>query len=323
MRVLVTGAAGYLGCRLVQRLAAVGAEVLAVDRFYFGRDGIPQHANIRWIDADARDVAALPVDRVDAVISLAAYSSERAAATFPDEAWSVNVTARGALAARARRCGVRRFVLPSSSNVYGTSVRPLDESARPAPRSVYGKTCLAAEEAVRREAAAGFEVIVLRQATLHGWSPKMRFDLVVNNLARLAAAGEPLPVAGDGRQRRPFAHIDDVVSAHVHALRAPAGAVAATVFNVGTAGDNVRINDVVASVRSLAGPLPVSYYGPLDTLSHALSYRAVRGALGWRPSRTIADSVTTITAMLAAHPELATDPRTDRADWLSTSGIPR
>lgn len=320
MRVLVTGAAGYLGCRLVKQLVARGDHVTAVDRFYFGRDRLPRHRGLIWVERAVRDVESLPLSGIDTVVSLAAASSEAAALAFPAEAAEIGVIARERLALRARATGVRRFVLPSSSNVYGPSEDPLTEAAPTASASCYASTCLNAERLLLPLTSGDFDVVVLRQATLHGWSPKIRFDLAVNNLVRYAVAGRPLPVAGDGSQRRPFLHVDDAVDVHMLVLDAPRDVVGGRIFNVAAAADAVPVSAVATMVHERLGDTGRQFYGERDGLSHCVNTDAVHKAIGWKASRGLADSIDDVAMQLRQDASVAADRRTDRGRWLTEIG---
>jgi nucleoside-diphosphate-sugar epimerase len=322
VKVLVTGAAGYLGCRLVRKLADRGDYVTAVDRFYFGRDGLPQHPGLTWVERDVREVDSLPIGGIDAIISLAAASSDAAASAFPAEAVDIGAVARERLALRARAAGVRRFVLPSSSNVYGPSEDPVTEATATAlgKMSLYPSICLDAERRLLPLTTGDFDVVVLRQATLHGWSPKIRFDLAVNNLVRFAMAGLPLPVAGDGNQRRPFLHIDDAADVHAAVLDAPSAVVGGRIFNVAAPADAVPVSMVAAMVHERLGNTGVQFYGGRDELSHCVNADAVYDAIGWKASRGLAESVDKVAVRLRQDASVAADRRTNRCRWLTEIG---
>ena len=320
MKVLVTGAAGYLGCRLIKQLVNRGDHVTAVDQFYFGLEDLPQHPALTWVECDVRDAERLPVAGIDAVISLAAASSAAAAAEFPTEAADIGVAAREHLAVRARAAGARRFILPSSSNVYGPSENPLVETAPVVSMSIYSSTCLDAERRLLPLTSGDFDVVVLRQATLYGWSPKIRFDLVVNNMVRYAMAAQPLPVAGDGYQRRPLLHVDDAVDAHILVLDAPTHAVGGRVFNLAESAASVPVNTVAATVHERLGNTGVRFYGELDNLSHCINSEAIRDAIGWTATRGLVHSVDDLAAHLGKKTSLAWDRRTDRCHWLTEIG---
>lgn len=169
MKVLVTGGAGYVGARLVARLVTLGDDIIAIDRFYFGRDHLPEHPRLRWIDADVRDVGRLPLEGVDAVVALAAASSDSSAADAKRHAFEIGVLARENIAVISRELGVRRLVLPSSSNVYESATAPLPETAPTVANSTYTAICLEAERRLLQLSDRDFGVVVLRKATLYGW----------------------------------------------------------------------------------------------------------------------------------------------------------
>ncbi|MDF2781825.1 MAG: UDP-glucose 4-epimerase, partial [Geminicoccaceae bacterium] len=177
-RVLVTGAGGYIGTSLVPMLLAAGYKVRALDRFFFGRDLLPEHEQLERIQADSRRLEPAYFEGVDHVIDLVAISNDPSGELFQDATYQINHESRVHCATLAKAAGVKRYVLPSSCSIYGfqdPGVR-CDEGYATNPLTTYAKANELAEQGVLPLADGRFCVVVLRQATVYGYSPRMRFD---------------------------------------------------------------------------------------------------------------------------------------------------
>src|SRR5918912_3171381 len=209
-RVLVTGAGGYIGSVLTRMLLEVGFRVVAVDRFFFGRHTLPPdgdglrvaRADIRWLDSSF-------LDGIDAVIDLAALSNDPVGELDPSKTWEINYQGRARVARMAKEHGVRRYVLPSSCSIYGFQDGITDEFSRVNPLTTYAKANLAAERDVLALSDPDFCVVVLRQATVYGLSPRMRFDLAINGMVKGLVQQGQVPILREGTQWRPFVHVRD------------------------------------------------------------------------------------------------------------------
>lgn len=284
--VLVTGGAGYIGTAVLDRLDATGHDVRLLDDFSGATPrsliGAPPFTFVR---GDVRDAAA--VDRamagVDAVVHLAAITGAADSHVIADRVFAVNRGGTETVLAAAERAGVDRVVLASSCNVYGDAAADhLVEADEPAPQNPYAASKLAAERAA---AAAPVETVALRLATNFGWSPAIRFNLVVNGFVFRALHGEALTVHGDGTNWRPFLHVRDAARAFVEAIDWPPG-----VYNVGA--ENVRINDVAGAVAD-AVPRPVDVVHQPDR-DAGPSYHvdfAEAGAQGFVPAHGLAAGI--------------------------------
>ena len=257
MRILVTGAGGYIGSVLVPELLAAGHDVIALDRFFFGRQRLERA--VQRLNGGAKgaftpvraDVRAIEPDHlagVDAVIDMAALSNDPAGELDPALTEAINFKARARLARMAKEAGVRRYLLMSSCSVYGdTGATTADESTPPKPLTTYARCNQMAEEAILPLAGDGFVPMAFRNATLFGVSPRMRFDLAINLMTLHAVRDGRIIVMGGGRQWRPFVHVRDVAEAALLALNAPADRVAGAVFNI--AHSNVQIRALAYLVR--------------------------------------------------------------------------
>lgn len=259
MRVLVTGGAGYLGCRLVPALLDADWEVRVLDRGCFGTDGLKacmHHSGFELIHGDVRRLQELGalLEGVDVVVHLAGLANDPSCDLDPDMAWDVNVESTLELARAALQARVQRFVLASSCSVYGQGVFEwLDEASPANPVSTFARTRLAAETGLLAMASETFSPVVVRAATLFGVSPRMRFDLAVNQMAATAIRHQRIEIRGGGQQWRPFVHIDDAVRGYLAILGAPVQAVCGEIFNLGANNLNIRVVDLA---RHLADHVP-------------------------------------------------------------------
>ena len=254
MQVLVTGGGGYLGCCLVPLLLERGYFVRVLDRFCFGEEPIHGFAGspgCEIVRGDIRRLQETPtlLDGIDAVVHLASLSNDPSCQLDPQMTVDVNLESTRELAGQAVQHGVRRFVFASACAVYGHGLfEVLDEEGPVNPVSPFGQSKLEAERAVLAMKAATFEPVVARVATMFGWSPRMRFDLVVNQMVATALRNGYIDVLGGGEQWRPFVHVRDAAKALLLMLEAPAEKVSGEIFNVGTDVFNSRIRDLADRV---------------------------------------------------------------------------
>ncbi|GIX18295.1 MAG: NAD-dependent dehydratase [Rhodothalassiaceae bacterium] len=257
MRVLVTGAGGYIGGVLVPALIAAGHDVIALDRFFFGQRRLESavarlngeaRGAFTAVRADVRAIEPRHLEGVDAIVDMAALSNDPAGELDPALTRAINFEARARLARMAKEAGVQRYLLMSSCSVYGDTGETIaDETTEPRPLTTYARCNQLAEEAILPLAGDGFVPIAFRNATLFGVAPRMRFDLAVNLMTLHAVRDGRIIVMGGGRQWRPFVHVRDVADAALLALAAPAERVAGEIFNI--AHSNVQIRALAYLVR--------------------------------------------------------------------------
>ena len=243
MKVFLTGAAGYVGSVLAPMLHKAGHEVIVLDRLFIGTD-LPDDISV--IEADIFEVQADWLVGIDALVNLAACSNDKSAERNPDEAWRNNVLGTGHLIQACLQAGVRRFVQASTSSVYG--LRPaeiLDETAVPRPVGFYSESKYAVEVALNKVRSARFHPFILRKPTLHGWSPRMRTDMVVHSMLKSALLEGSISVHNP-EVWRPVLHVRDAAHAYLRALEAPIGF--AGVYNVHFA--NYRLMDIAVAIQS-------------------------------------------------------------------------
>ncbi len=254
MRVLVAGDRGYIGAILVPFLLAAGHEVDGLDAgFYEGCDlGPPAEAARSRRVIDIRDVKAGHLAGYDAVVCLAALSNDPLGDLNPAATFSVNLDGTLQLARAARTAGVKRFLFASSCSLYGAAGSAgVAEDARLYPVTPYGEAKVQAERELSRLATDSFSPTYLRNATAYGFSPRLRLDIVVNNLAAVATTTGKVRLESDGTPWRPLVHVEDISRAFLAVLQAPRHVVHDQAFNVGRAEDNVQIRDIAELVRDV------------------------------------------------------------------------
>lgn len=257
MRILVTGTEGYIGTRLAPLLNADGHEVTGLDTGFY-RDGWlyspPQHPQVspRTLIMDLRDVTAQTFEGFDAVVHLAELSNDPLGENKPEVTYHINHRGSVQLATFAKQAGVKRFVYASSCSVYGLgSGEWLDETSPPNPQTAYAKCKTLVEKDVTPLADGSFCVTFLRNATAYGASPRMRFDIVINDLCGLAWTTRKIAMTSDGSPWRPVVHVEDICGAVRAVLRAPVSAVNTEVFNVGSNAENYRVREIAEIVASV------------------------------------------------------------------------
>jgi nucleoside-diphosphate-sugar epimerase len=250
-RVLLTGSHGYIGVVLARMLSAAGHEVVGLDSDLYAECTFgPASPGVPQIRKDLRDVAAADLRGFDAVLHLAGLSNDPLGDLNPEITFEINHRASVRLAELAREAGVARFVFSSSCSTYGAAGDAvLDESARFNPVTPYGESKVLVERDVAKLADDRFTPVFLRNATAYGVSPRMRFDLVLNNLVAWAVATGRVHIKSDGTPWRPVIHLEDIGRAFLAALEAPRERVHNQAFNVGRDEENYQVRDLARIVE--------------------------------------------------------------------------
>lgn len=281
MRILVTGSDGYLGSLLAPELMRRGHEVVGLDTGYYKERALyrsPAPAPATLVK-DLRRVEWADLAGFEAVVHMAELSNDPAGQLAPHITYEINHRGSVRLAELARKAGVRRFVYMSSCSVYGVAEGEglVDEGSALNPQTAYGE-CKALVERDLRELADGrFSPVLLRNATAYGASPRMRFDIVLNNLAGLAWTTREIRMTSDGTPWRPLVHGLDICQAIVAVLEAPREAVANEVFNVGATDQNYRVREIAEIVGEVFPGCRVSFGPPgADNRSYRVSFEKIR-----------------------------------------------
>ena len=266
MKILVTGNKGYIGSVLVPMLIKEGFEVTGLDSdIYRACTYGDELHDVKTIIKDVRDVEVSDIKGFDAILHLAGLSNDPLGDLNPDITYEINYKATVSLAEKAKKAGVKRFVFSSSCSTYGASGDDfIDETAEFNPVTPYGKSKVLAEQDLLKLADDNFCVTFLRNATAYGYSQRIRFDLVVNNLSAWAFTTGKVLLKSDGKPWRPLVHIEDISRAFIAVLKAPKEIVNKEAFNVGTQEDNYRIREVAEIVKDV---IPNSVVGFADDAS--------------------------------------------------------
>jgi len=273
VRVLVSGHDGYIGTALVPLFQAAGHEVVGCDSFLFHQSRFgPEAADVPAVAKDIRDVTPDDLAGFDAVVHLAGISNDPLGDLNADVTYDINWRGTMDVARSAKAAGVPRFLFSSSCSLYGAAGDPpLDENATFNPVTPYGESKLYAERGLRELADDDFSPTYLRNATAFGVSPRLRGDLVVNNLTGLAFTTGKVLMKSDGMPWRPLVHIEDIARAFLAVAEAPRDLVHDVPFNVGSTAENYRVRQVAEMVAEV---VPGSEVAFSDTASADLrNYR--------------------------------------------------
>ena len=295
MRVLLTGHQGYLGTVMAPILAAAGHEVTGLDSGLFagcvlGSLDVP---DVPSIAVDLRDVTASQLRGFDAVVHMAALSNDPLGSLAPAITYDINHHASTRLARLAKDAGVTRFVYASTCSVYGAQSGDelVGEDAPLRPVTPYAESKVRVEDDLAELADADFVPVSMRNATAFGFSPRLRADIVLNNLVGHAVLTNTVRVLSDGTPWRPLTHADDIAQAVVAALTAPADVVRARSYNVGTERNNRTVAEIAAAVVDAVPGSELLITGETgnDPRSYRVDFSRARKELGFEAQWTLPD----------------------------------
>ncbi|MBI2624440.1 SDR family oxidoreductase [Candidatus Parcubacteria bacterium] len=304
MRVVVTGNLGYIGSVLAPFLAERGITVTGIDTGFYPSVGPLRQPPARQLYKDIRDVTEEDLRGHDALIHLAALSNDPTGELNSSWTQEINFLATQRLAVLAKAAGVGRFLFSSSCSVYGSRGDELmDEASAPEPVSEYAKSKVLAEQALLGLVDERFCPVILRNGTAHGASPRMRFDLAINNMVAHALAFGTVKILSDGTAWRPFVHIRDIAQAFFVLLHEPTEKVHGKVFNVGWDAGNVRVIDIATQIESVLGAhIEFSKDPQRDPRSYRVSFLKIQTLGTFQPEMTIEKSIREIVGFLTSLP---------------------
>lgn len=293
MKVLVTGGAGYIGSVLIRMLLERGYKIKCLDRFFFGKEtlrDVISDSNLELIKDDIRWFDSRILSDVDATIDLASLSNDPTGEIDPSKTYDINYLGRVRVAKLCKKYGVERYILASTCSVYGFQGSILNEKSSVNPLTTYAKSNVLAEKDVLQLEDEHFSVTVMRQATVYGLSPRMRFDLAVNGMVLGAYANGKIPVMRDGTQWRPFIHVKDTSKAFLTVLESQKDKVNRQIFNVGSNRQNIQILALAELVKkTLPIPIEVQWYGSPDKRSYRVNFDKIHRNLGFVADCTLRD----------------------------------
>ncbi|MBA2678184.1 MAG: NAD(P)-dependent oxidoreductase [Ktedonobacteraceae bacterium] len=307
MKVLVTGGAGYLGSMLVPTLLSAGHTVRVIDSLQHGGVSLLQvwsHPafEFRRVDICDRPAVKSALSGMEAIIHLAAIVGDPACARDPQRARAINLEASLELIEDSQRSGIERFIFASTCSNYGRMKDPnlyVDEESELSPGSLYAETKVAVEKALlASEKDKGWSPTPLRFATIYGTSPRMRFDLTVNEFTLEMLVRKKLVVFGE-QFWRPYVHVRDAARAIKLVLESSAGKVARRVFNVGSTEQNFQKQRLVELIRPHAPEAAVEFvHKTEDPRDYRVSFSRISEELGFQITRTVTEGIAEVAALV-------------------------
>jgi len=294
--VLVTGGAGYVGSVLVPKFLTKEYRVKVLDLYLYGEDvldAVKEHPYLEQIRGDIRDRALLEkiIPGTDAIIHLACISNDPSFELDPQLGKSINYDAFLPLVEVSKQCRVKRFIYASTSSVYGIKKEEnVTEDLPLEPLTDYSRYKARCEQVLLREQSPDFTTVVIRPATVCGYSPRLRLDLTVNILTNLAVNTGRITVFG-GQQKRPNIHIEDMADLYVKLLEQPEEKIAGKIFNAGY--ENCQVSEIAQMVRKVVGKekIEITTTPTNDNRSYHISSEKIRHELGFEPKHTIEDAI--------------------------------
>jgi nucleoside-diphosphate-sugar epimerase len=296
LKILISGAGGYIGSKMVEIFLAAGHEVVAMDRYFFGDNlaDLQANNNISIIRDDIRLFDKSVLTGVDVVIDLASISNDPASELLPAITNSINYEGAVRIARIAKEMGVKKFIFSSSCSVYGAGENILNEQSSVAPISTYAKCKLLAEADMLALSDANFSVTILRNGTVYGLSKRrMRFDLIVNLMTSYAWKNRKIYIMGGGKQWRPLVHVDDVIKAFRMVAEEEKGdKINGQIFNVGSNEQNYQVFQVAHMFPDYFDSLVIEETpDDPDPRNYHVSFDKIQLILGYKTDKTVHDGI--------------------------------
>ncbi|WNZ29643.1 MAG: NAD(P)-dependent oxidoreductase [Candidatus Bathyarchaeota archaeon] len=317
LNILVTGGAGYIGSVMSRILLEKGYNVTVLDRLFFGTDSLKEVADqITIVKDDIRFFDPKLLENIDAVFDLAALSNDPCGELDQQKTLEINYKGRVRVANLAKKYNIKKYVFASTCSVYGFQDEIINEESDLNPLTTYAKASVLAEKEIIPLFDKNFSPTVLRQATVYGFSRRMRFDLAINGMTLGYYKNGKIPIMRDGKQWRPFVNIKDTSCAFIKVLETEPELVSGQIFNVGSNDQNIQIFDLAKLVAE-ACDLPFNYewYGDCDTRSYRVSFNKIKDALNFKPETTIKQGAKNVFNALNSGTLNPDDPRMITVKW--------
>ena len=290
MNILVTGGAGYVGTNLIPELIKEGHNVKCLDRFFFGMDFFNSNkfeGRLELIKDDIRWFNPKILENIELVFDLAALSNDPVGELNPEKTYEINHLGRKRVATESKRAGVKQYVLASSASIYGQQDKIATEKSVVKPITAYSKANRNAEIDVLKLHDNNFCVSAFRFSSLYGISPRMRFDISVNEMVLNLFKNKKIVVRGKNNQR-PFLHVKDAIDAYKLIINADPSKIGGEIFNVGSEAQNYSIGTLAEKItKSINDDCVLEFGDNNDHRSYAASFEKIRDTLNYSPSRTL------------------------------------
>ena len=294
--ILVTGGAGYIGSVLTHKLVELGYNVRIIDSLIYGRDGISDlisKNSVELIEKDIRDEKTLneAVKDIDCIIHLAAIVGDPFCKKIPVAAKQINEDATKKLVNISKKQGVKRFIFASTCSNYGSASTIVDENSPIQPLSLYSKTKVNSENFILNTKNSSFEPCILRFATAHGLSPRMRFDLLLQEFLRDAILDKKIRIYGPNFWR-PFSHVDDISNACITTIKSSKNLISGQVYNVGNTSENYTKKMLAEIIQEFVPSTEIEITGSkTDLRTYKVSFDKIKNNLKFISKKTIRNSI--------------------------------
>ncbi|MCW8802013.1 MAG: SDR family oxidoreductase [Candidatus Bathyarchaeota archaeon] len=294
-----------------------GYNVTVLDRLFFGNDSLKEIVDqITVIKDDIRFFDPKNLENIDAIFDLAALSNDPCGELDQQKTLEINYKGRVRVANLAKKHGVKKYVYASTCSVYGFQDGMIDETSNLNPLTTYAKASMMAEKEILPLADKNFSATVLRQATVYGFSYRMRFDLAINGMTLGYYRNGKIPIMRDGKQWRPFVNIKDTSRAFIKVLETEPDLVRGQIFNVGSNEQNIQIFDLAKLVAEACNlPFNYEWYGDCDTRSYQVSFNKIKEILNYKPETTIKQGTKNVFDALNDGTLNPDDPRMITVKW--------